>query len=146
MRIGIALCRIKWGRLSKVMFDQRVVLLNFFLLVKLRRGVLNYITKCRRNGLSPSDQSYHVHEETESCVTQPSPNLAIENPSHSQPKMMRSTRPSNSICFFWVNCMSEGKKVKLAFHAVVANYCGNLVMSSIIFDATTYLVIGSMST
>jgi hypothetical protein len=42
--------------------------------------------------------------------------------------------------------MSEGKKMKLAFHAVVANCCGNLAMSSIIIDATTYLVIGSMST
>jgi hypothetical protein len=28
--------------------------------------------------------------------------------------------------------MLEGKKVKLAFHAVVANYCGNLAVSSII--------------
>jgi len=42
--------------------------------------------------------------------------------------------------------MSEGKKMKLAFHAVVVNYCGNLVVSSIIFDATNCLVIGSMST
>jgi len=31
--------------------------------------------------------------------------------------------------------MSEGKNVKLAFHAVVANYCGNLVVSSFILDA-----------
>jgi hypothetical protein len=37
--------------------------------------------------------------------------------------------------------MSEDKKVKLAFHAVVANYCGNLIVSSIIFDATTCLAI-----
>jgi len=36
--------------------------------------------------------------------------------------------------------------VKLAFHAVVENCCGNLVVSSIILDAATYLVIGSMST
>jgi hypothetical protein len=28
--------------------------------------------------------------------------------------------------------MLEGKKVKLAFHAMVANYCGNLDVSSII--------------
>ncbi len=35
--------------------------------------------------------------------------------------------------------------MKLAFHVVVTNYCGNLVMSSIIIDAATYLVIGSMS-
>jgi hypothetical protein len=40
--------------------------------------------------------------------------------------------------------MSKGKKMKLAFHAVVANYCGNLVVSSIILDATTCLAIGSM--
>jgi hypothetical protein len=42
--------------------------------------------------------------------------------------------------------MSEGKKVKLAFHVVVENYCGNLAVSSIIFDAITCLAIGSMST
>jgi hypothetical protein len=42
--------------------------------------------------------------------------------------------------------MSEGKKMKLAFHAMVENYCGNLAMSSIILDATTCLAIGSMST
>ncbi len=42
--------------------------------------------------------------------------------------------------------MREGKKVKLAFHVVVVNYCGNLAMSSIIFNVTTCLVIGSMST
>jgi hypothetical protein len=41
--------------------------------------------------------------------------------------------------------MSEGKKVKLAFHAVVANYCGNLTMSSIILNVTTCLTITSMS-
>jgi hypothetical protein len=41
--------------------------------------------------------------------------------------------------------MSEGKKVKLAFHTVVANCCGNLVVSSIILDAATCLAIGSMS-
>jgi len=44
--------------------------LDFLLLVKLKRGVFNYIIKCRRNGLSPGDQSYHVHEEIEFCVTQ----------------------------------------------------------------------------
>ncbi len=60
--------------------------------------------------------------------------------------MMRSLGPSNSICFFSINYMSEGKKVKLAFHAMVANYCGNLVVSSIILDVATCLVIGSMST
>ncbi len=73
-------------------------------------------------------------------------NLAAKNPWHSQPDMMRSTRPSNSICFFWINCMSRAKKVKLAFHAVVANYYGNLVMSSIIFDVATCFIIESMST
>jgi len=41
--------------------------------------------------------------------------------------------------------MVEGKKMKLAFHAVVVNCCGNVAMSSIIFDATTGLAIGSMS-
>jgi hypothetical protein len=41
--------------------------------------------------------------------------------------------------------MSEGKKVKLAFHVVVANYCENLVVGSIILNAATCLVIGSMS-
>jgi hypothetical protein len=41
--------------------------------------------------------------------------------------------------------MLEGKKVKLAFHAVVANCCGNLAMSSIILDVATYLAIRSMS-
>jgi hypothetical protein len=39
-------------------------------LVKLRRGVPNYITKCRKNGLSPGDKSYHVCEDFRSCVTQ----------------------------------------------------------------------------
>jgi hypothetical protein len=42
--------------------------------------------------------------------------------------------------------MSEGKKVKLAFHALVANYYGNLDVSSIILDAATCLAIESMST
>jgi hypothetical protein len=42
--------------------------------------------------------------------------------------------------------MLEGKKVKLAFHVVVANSCGNLAVSSIILDVTTYIAIGSMST
>jgi hypothetical protein len=41
--------------------------------------------------------------------------------------------------------MLEGKKVKLTFHAVVANCCENLVVSSIILNATTCLAIGSMS-
>jgi hypothetical protein len=40
--------------------------------------------------------------------------------------------------------MLEGKKVKLAFHAVVANYCENLVMNSIIFNVAICLTIGSM--
>jgi hypothetical protein len=52
------------------MFDQRVVLLDFLPLVKLRRGVFNYITKHRKNGLSLGDQSYHVCEKTGSYVTQ----------------------------------------------------------------------------
>jgi hypothetical protein len=69
----------------------------------------------------------------------------LENPWHSQLEMMRSTRPSNSICFFWINYMSKGKKVKLAFHAMVTNCCGNLVVSSTILDVTTCFVIGSMS-
>jgi len=41
--------------------------------------------------------------------------------------------------------MSKGKKVKLAFHVVVVNYCGNLAVSSIILDVATCLAIGSMS-
>jgi hypothetical protein len=41
--------------------------------------------------------------------------------------------------------MSKGKKVKLAFHAVVANYCGNLAVSSIILDAATYLETGPLT-
>jgi hypothetical protein len=41
--------------------------------------------------------------------------------------------------------MSKCKKVKLAFHAVVANYCGNLALSYIILDAATCLAIRSMS-
>jgi len=52
------------------MFDECVVLLDFLLLVKLKKGVLNYITKHRKNELNPSDQSYHVREETGSCVIQ----------------------------------------------------------------------------
>ncbi len=36
--------------------------------------------------------------------------------------------------------MSEGKKVKLAFHAVVANCCGNLAVSSIILDAASNVI------
>jgi hypothetical protein len=43
-----------------------------------------------------------------------------------------------------MNCLLEGKKVKLAFHVVVANYCGNLVVSSIILDAAIYFAIGLM--
>jgi len=62
------------------MFDQHVVFLDFLPLVKLRKGVLNYITKCRINGLNLGDQSYHVCEKTGSCVIKPFPNLAIENP------------------------------------------------------------------
>jgi len=46
------------SRGATVMLDQRVVLLDFLPLVKLR------------NGLSLGDQSYHVCEETENCVTQ----------------------------------------------------------------------------
>jgi hypothetical protein len=42
--------------------------------------------------------------------------------------------------------MSEGKKVKLAFHAMVPNYCGNLATSSIILDAATCFAMGLMST
>jgi hypothetical protein len=42
--------------------------------------------------------------------------------------------------------MLERKKVELAFHAVVANCCGNQDVSSIIFNATTCLVIGLMFT
>jgi hypothetical protein len=41
--------------------------------------------------------------------------------------------------------MSEGKKMKLAFHVEVANYCGNLAMSSIIVDPAICLAIGLMS-
>jgi hypothetical protein len=42
--------------------------------------------------------------------------------------------------------MLRGKKVKLAFHAMVANYYGNLTVSSIIIDAATCLTIESMFT
>jgi hypothetical protein len=42
--------------------------------------------------------------------------------------------------------MSKGRKVKLAFHAVIANYYGNMAMNSIILDVATCLIIGSMST
>ncbi len=35
--------------------------------------------------------------------------------------------------------------MKLDFHVVVANCCGNLAMSSIILNAATCLAIGSMS-
>jgi hypothetical protein len=42
--------------------------------------------------------------------------------------------------------MSKGKKVKLAFHAMVVNCSGNLAMNSIILNATTCLAIKSMST
>jgi hypothetical protein len=42
--------------------------------------------------------------------------------------------------------MLEGKKVKLAFHVVIANYCGNLAMSSIILDVAICFAIGLMST
>jgi hypothetical protein len=52
------------------MFDQRVVLLDFFPLIKLKGSVLNYITKRRRNELGLSDQSYHVYEKTKFYVTQ----------------------------------------------------------------------------
>ncbi len=34
--------------------------------------------------------------------------------------------------------------MKLAFHVVVVNYCGNLAVSSIILDVATYLAIGLM--
>ncbi len=76
----------------------------------------------------------------------PFPNPAIENLSHSQLKMMSSTGPSNSICFFLINCMLEGKYVKLAFHTMVANYWGNLVVSFIILDVAICLAIRSMFT
>jgi len=36
--------------------------------------------------------------------------------------------------------------MKLAFHVVVTNYYGNVVVSSIILDAATCLAIGLMST
>jgi hypothetical protein len=42
--------------------------------------------------------------------------------------------------------MLEGKKMKLAFHAVVENYCGNLARSSINLDVATCLAIRSMFT
>ncbi len=35
--------------------------------------------------------------------------------------------------------------MKLAFHVVVANYYGNLVVSSLILNVATCLAIGSMS-
>jgi hypothetical protein len=52
------------------MLDQRVVLLDFLPLVKLKRSVFNYITTRKKNGLSLGDQSYHVHEKIESYVIQ----------------------------------------------------------------------------
>jgi len=52
------------------MLDQRVVLLDFLPLVKLKKVVLNYIIEHKRNGLNPSDQLYHVRDEFRSCVTQ----------------------------------------------------------------------------
>jgi hypothetical protein len=58
-----------------------------------------------------------------------SPNPTVENPWHSQLEMMRSTRLSNSICFFWISCMSKGKKVKLTFHVVVANYVRTTILN-----------------
>jgi hypothetical protein len=42
--------------------------------------------------------------------------------------------------------MAEGKKMKLAFHAMVVNCCGNLDVSSIILNASICLAIGSMFT
>jgi hypothetical protein len=73
MCIRTALCRIMYERFSEVMFDQRVMLLDFLLLVKLRRGVFNYITKPRKNGLTLGDQSYHVRD-----VATLSPGLATK--------------------------------------------------------------------
>jgi hypothetical protein len=61
------------------MLDQHVVLLDFLPLIKLRKGVLNYITKHKKNGLSQGDQLYHVREKTGSYVTQAFLNPAIEN-------------------------------------------------------------------
>ncbi len=52
------------------MLDQHVMFMDFLPLVKLSKGVFNYITKYRRNGLNPCDQLYHVHEEIGSYVTQ----------------------------------------------------------------------------
>jgi len=52
------------------MLDQCVVLLDFLHLIKQRKGVFNYITKRKRNGLSLGEQSYHVREEIESYVIQ----------------------------------------------------------------------------
>jgi predicted PolB exonuclease-like 3'-5' exonuclease len=42
--------------------------------------------------------------------------------------------------------MLKGKKVKLAFHAVVANYCENLAVNSIILDVAICLATGLMFT
>ncbi len=47
------------------------------------KGVLNYITKRRRNGLNLGDQSYHVREEIGSCVTKAVATLALG----SQPRL-----------------------------------------------------------
>jgi hypothetical protein len=55
VRIGTTLCCIEKEEFFKVMLDQLVMLLDFFPIVKLKRGVLNYITKQRKNGLSPND-------------------------------------------------------------------------------------------
>jgi len=86
--------------------------------------------------------NYTMSVKTPNLVSfKPFPNPVNENPSHFKLEMMRSTGLSNSICFFCISFMSKGKKVKLAFHAMVANYCGNLVMSSIILDAATCFAI-----
>jgi hypothetical protein len=116
-------------------------------LVKLRRGVLNYITKRRRNWIKPMWSIVQCPWKDwilcHSSLLQIQLLKILETPPL---EMMRSMGPSNSICFFWIGCMSEGKKVKLAFHAMVANYCGKLAMSSIIFYVATCLTIGSMFT
>jgi hypothetical protein len=61
------------------MLDQRVVLLDFLPLVKLKKGVFNYITKRRRNGLSPSGRSYHVCDETDLVSLKLFPNPIAKN-------------------------------------------------------------------
>jgi hypothetical protein len=56
------------------------MLLDFLPLVKLKRGVFNYITKRRRNGLSLMINRIMFMKKPDLVSFKPSPNLADENP------------------------------------------------------------------